>query len=469
MLKQTMMTAAGLAFLAGAPLWAGQVLKLDDDGKRTFEVGADEQFRMERYSRNVYLGPDHLAADDGPAYEYLRMRDRVWGKLTLSPDVVVFGRLAHRWQYFSSRAGNNNIRNQNSARTTTWRFPEEVVVDNLYLNLDKIAGSNWSLRLGRFDLTEGPKSDPVFGNGMILRDGTPRDGGRTNYFDGALATWKGKKDTVRLTGLHSSYKDEFPVINDQSRALNRGGAWLAGGSWTHEFAKSFKTELYYFHADINDKAGEAENARLEVPGIRVFGDLHPQVSYSLEYAREFGHYQGGTAGGAMQDAAGEMVDARLNLKAPEGTLFAPVFKLEYTQFSGNDKGTAGRYEGWHPLFADNAVLFREECYYVINKGNWTNLHQYRLACELTLRGGDAKNGDAGKVMLTPTWSSLYADRQENGTGGGGHIGELPAVYLDWQVKAWWKVSVSAAGFLPGGYYGDGHPGEWLRLEMTFTF
>jgi hypothetical protein len=58
---------------------------------------------------------------------------------------------------------------------------------------------------------------------------------------------------------------------------------------------------------------------------------------------------------------------------------------------------------------------------------------------------------------------------ENGTGGGGHIGELAALYVDYQVNAWWKISLSATEFMPGGYYGDGHNGEWIRLEMTFTF
>ena len=447
-----------LLLAVGVQAWAGPTLKLDAAGRRTLEIGADEQLRLEHWGNGAYMGPEHKSADEGGnAVEYFRMRERVWGKLTLSPDVLVYGRITHRWQYFTAHP---KIFTTN---TSPWHYPDEVIVDNLYLNLDKIGGSGWSLRGGRFDLADA-KGKPLFGNGMLFYDGTGRDGGRTLYFDGALATWQGEKDIVRLAGLFGKREEWFPAINDQGRQLRRGDSYIGGGAWTHQFCKQFQTEASFFHVNIRDNVAHAEEAALEVPAIRVFGELHPLVEYSVEYAREYGSYQGGVKNGAMQDACGSMLDARLNLKTPEGTALQPVFKLEYTMFSGDSQATTGKYEGWHPLFAEYPI-WREELYPQTQK--WTNLHQYRLACELTVRNGD-KSG-VGKLVVTPVWATLWADRADAGTGGGEHVGELPSLFVDYQVKSWWKASLQSSYFLPGNYFADRQGGEWIRLEMTFTY
>jgi hypothetical protein len=214
--------------------------------------------------------------------------------------------------------------------------------------------------------------------------------------------------------------------------------------------------------------------RAQVPGLRLFGDLHPLLGYSVEYARQWGQYQAGDPSGEMQEMAGYMLDLRLDVRTPEDTALNPVFKLQYTVFSGDDPNSHERYEGWHPLFADNVALFRDECYYTINNGNWTNLHQYRVACEMVLRAGNSRAGNAGRLTVTPAWSSLHADcgantTSGNGSGGGSHIGEAPSFAVDYQVKSWWTASLMGAYFIPGSYYQDGKPGEWIRLMMTFTY
>ncbi len=470
MKKMTVLVAMAMA-TSGGWAQAGTTIKLDKEGTRKLEIGADEQLRVENYSRAIMMtgGPQYTDANRGPDYQYFRMRERVWGKLTLSPDIFVYGRLAHRWQYYTSRPGINNI-NTVPQGASTWRFPDEVVLDNLYLNLDKVGGSNWSLRLGRFDLTDGPKNDPVFGNGMLFKDGTGRDGGRTAGMDGILATWKGEKDTIRLAGLYGTQEDWISPLNDKERVVRRGDTWVGGGAWTHTFAKAFKTEAYFFHFEIKDPLSDRENAQLEVPGLRIFGDLHPLVDYSVEYARQFGTYQNNVVGGPMKQASGFMLDARLNLKTPEGTTWQPVLKLQYTLFSGDHGGTGG-FEGWHPVLGDGA-LYREECYYIINgAGRWTNLHQYRASLDMTVLPGDAKRGNVGKLQVAPGWASLHADRGETGggLGGGTHYGEMPTLFVDYQVTKWWKASLQTAYFIAGDYYKPSRNGAWVRLEMTLTF
>ena len=113
--------------------------------------------------------------------------------------------------------------------------------------MESIGGSGWSLRAGRFDLLD-EKGKPLFGNGMVLLDGTPRDGGRSLYFDGVLATYRpdNERDTFRLAALYGDSKEWLYAINDQDRSLRRGDTWIGGGSWVHSFCKEFNTELYYY-------------------------------------------------------------------------------------------------------------------------------------------------------------------------------------------------------------------------------
>lgn len=458
---------AGGALLEQAAVADVTVLK-DADGKPRLSIGGDTSIRFEHYTNETYFRNMNLPSSyDGPETEFYRQQTRLWGTLQLAPDVSLFTRFAQRWQYFWSRPGENN------ASSATWEWPDEIIIDNLYLNADKIGGTNWSVRAGRMDLVEKDASGrevPMFGNGMMLFEGTPRDGSRTIYFDGAVASYKGENDTLRLFGFYNQYKDRFLVISDQNRRLSAADTGVAGAYWTHRFAKEFNTDLYLFGVNADDDVYEQQNMQMAVPGFRVFGAPHALVDYSVEYARQFGEYQAGVTDGDRLDAYGSLLDARLNVKTPEGTFLQPVFQFEYTWFSGDDPGTTESYEGWCPTFAQYPIWREELMPTMTSGGNWTNLHQFRLGVPLSVV--------PKKVTVSPFYAYLLADHPGRTMAGGGganadgsEIGHMVGGFIDYKITPWWSTSFIVSALFPGDYF-DGAAGgvqDWIRLETRLWF
>ena len=449
------LTAAAMVLVAGSTLVRAEyVLKLGDNQKLT--VGADAQLRLDHYDRDAYnidrdVGANHATAENGPAVEYLRVRERVWGKLELAPDTYFQARLANRWQEYSSRQQTNN-----NAGRTGYQFPDEVVVDNLYFNWGHIADSQWSLTLGRQDI--------ILGNGMVLLDGTPQDANRTIYFDGAVVTWEPtERDTVKFLALYDTYKDTIGTINDRNRRLRRGDTGVLGSYYTHKFHKALNVDLYYLYVNINDPDlpqdpnRDRMNAAMSVPGLRVFGTPHALFDYSAEVAKEMGECTNGTYAGAKMD--GWMSDLRLGFKTCEGTPLSPKLNLEYTYLSGDNTTSTKEFEGWHPVYAEYPI-WREELIPNLNRGNWTNLHQPRAEVQLQL---------AKDVKLTTAYAVMLADYKSGSTGQGSHIGDIASLFIDYKVNKHLAFSVQAAEFYPGDFYSDGHNTEWLRFETTVTF
>jgi len=453
-----------LALLFRTSSEAEQVLLSGADGRPVLRFGADEQFRpLEHHSRLIWYTPDYGPAESGPPVDCVRFRERVW--LLWEPDVdwQLGLRLAHRNWYYLSRPGPNNY------KRGTWRFPDEVIVDNLQFTWGRPERSGPFVRVGRFDLTEG--GAPVFGNGLIIADGTSLDGGRSSYFDGVLGGWRSedKADQLRVGLFYLDWKDRTLVINDVQRALLPGNCTVALVEWRHRVSESLTVAPYLFEDAVSDHQARKENGHIGVAGLRFSGVLAPGLDYSADFARQFGHYQAGVVAGPLLDCEGAFADLRLNRRLPDWAGTALTLRAEYTWFSGDDPRSTGSYEGWHPLFALNMPLFREECYYTLNKGLWTNLHHLQLQLEAVLRKGDPRSNQAGRLSLVPGWTSLWADRHAGSPGGGSHYGEMPSLFFDWQSTRWLKLTLLGGALIPGDYYRGGGLGEWLRAELLFTY
>ncbi len=415
-------------------------------------VGGDIRVRLTHFDRDV-INQDG-ALPNGPAVEYLRVRERVWGCFDLAENACVNVRLVNRWHSYSSMVGNNSA--QDGSR---WTFPDEVVVDQLNLTISDIMDGKWSMVIGRQDI--------VLGNGMVMLEGTPYDQGRTIYFDGITAKYQDDCNTLTLLALYNEYKDTTAFINDQNRRLRRGDTYVFGGYWTHNFNQNINTDLYYLWIDIDDDDDATaerehpadENAVLSVAGVRVFGSPDPQLDYSIEIAKQFGDFQEAEA-----DMTGMMIDARLTLKAEEGTALSPSLDLEYTKLTGDDPASADEFEGWHPVFAEYPI-WREELLPILFNGNWSNLSQYRAALNLTLADNDTYS-----LKVQASVAQLLADYGEAGTGGGDTIGQLYSGFVDVAMK---KTPISfaleLAQFEPGDYYDDGHTAEWIRFQTYYKF
>ncbi len=424
------------------------------DGKEC-SVGGDVQVRLTRFDRDVASQDGALA--NGPALEYLRVRERVWGCFDLAENAMINVRLVNRWQYFSSRHEDNSA--QDGSR---WTFPDELVVDQLNLTVDNIMNGNWSAVIGRQDI--------MLGNGMVILEGTPYDQGRTIYFDGITAKYQDGCNTLTLLALYNEWKDSTVFVNDQNRRLRRGDTGVFGAYWTHNFSEVFNTDVYGLWIDIDDDRDGAaepdeynhdadENARFAIVGARVFGSPHEQIDYSLEMATQRGKTRANDL-----DMTGTMIDARLTLKAGEGVAMAPSLDLQYSMFSGDDPASNDEYEGWHMAFAEYPV-WREELLPITFNANWSNLSQYRTALNLQL--ADTENYNL-KCQIAA--AHLTADYGENGTGGGSVAGQIYSAFADLALKKYpVTFALEMAQFEPGNYFNDGHTADWVRLQAIYTF
>lgn len=454
-------------FVGQAALAAG--LKLEYTEGKFLTVGGDMRVRFEGWDRNVFW-PEGVppAVGDGANVDYLRIRTRLMLGLDLWDGAKLDARFANRVHKVSS-----HWLNPNDQRTATWKYPDEIIIEQLVLTLtDPVGIDGLTLKLGRQDF--------ILGNGMVMLEGTPYDQGRGIYFDGISAKYKTQCDVFTVFAFYDEYKDPYVVANDRERTLRRGDIFTTGIDWIHTFSDVVKTDLYYIYAKVHDNDTSAlgarhfesnSNARLHIIGARVFGSPNEWLDYSLEAAHQFGKYEenpnidspGFPGSEGKADAKGWFVDARLTAKFAD-TMFSPKVMFQYSYFSGDDASTTGKYEGWDPLFAEYP-MYREELLPIMLNGSWTNLHIYRLEGKLKLHE---------RVNFTCAAAYMLADESSNGRpgfggGNGSHFGNLYSAFLDITLHERVKTSFEAAFFDPGSYWAGNNHSEWLRWQTVFTF
>ncbi len=414
-----------------------------------FSWGGDIRIRGTRIDRNTF-SPDG-AIPSGPDVQWLRVRTRLWMDYALSDKIRFDLRLAHRWHHVSS-----HFLDPNNQDTTTWRFPDEVIFDQLKITVDDVGGLPLRLTIGRQDL--------ILGRGMIVLEGTAYDQGRGIYFDGLRGTWQQGNTTVDLFGFYSSKTDDFIVINDRNRLLRRGDTLLTGIYWTEKINPAFNTDLYYMYNQIRDDFvvigdGVRDDVRLHITGGRIFGKPHDLIDYSAEFA-----VQRGKLRQTDRDMKGMMSDLRLGFLLPGNLPFSPKLNLQYTWMRGEDK-TANTYKGWHPVAAEYPI-WREELMPIANRGNWTNLHNYRLEAILQLHD-KVRWTNAGSLLRADTVAG-YNDPFGNPRRGK-TMGQLYSSFLDYSATKKWTLRLEAALLKPGSYYASDNSAHWLRLESYYRF
>jgi len=157
-----------------------------------FDAGGDFRLRYEFKDNWMDKGKTTVS----PKYEdYYRMRSRVWGRVSYGDTRAAYLRLGNEFR---------NYRNspENASKN---KFPDEVFIDNLYLNVKEIGG--WvDVRFGRQDIKEGA--------GRVVSDGTPGDGSRSAYFDAIRATLRVfEKSDIDLIATWNRYRDTWTIGN----------------------------------------------------------------------------------------------------------------------------------------------------------------------------------------------------------------------------------------------------------------
>ncbi len=443
---------AVVSLLAFLPVYAGVEYQLNDDMRLTLQ--GDMRLRWENFNSGV-ITPS--GGQSGGQIGYLRLRTRVAGTLELPDGISIQARLVNRVHKVST----HYLLDPNDRETTTWKYPDEVIFDKLLIEFKEIAGSDFSLTLGRQDL--------ILGNGMIILEGTPFDQGRSLYQDGAVLRYKGDVDTVTAFIMYNHWKDRTAFINDQNRRLRTGDTLTAGLYWTHFVNKLLQFDLYYVFNDVDDDdltnriASHPfdNNLSLHTFGARVFGKaFEDRLEYSLELAR-----QGGVSSLDHADIEAYMLDARVRVHAPKGMFLSPSLGFEYYYASGDDPDTR-KNEGWNTLLAEYP-RYGEELLPIMLNGVWSNMHFLRTDLNLLCSKDFTANFSVG---------NLFADNIDRAgtlpvarTGGGNYMGTLLSLMLDYRLNKNWSFSTKMSRFSPGNYFVNGKEGYWCQLQVLAEF
>jgi len=433
-------------------VFAGAVYQLDDDMRLTLH--GDMRLRWENFNSGV-ITPSGGQKDG--QIGYLRLRTRLGGTLELPDGISIKARLVNRVHKVST----HYLYDPNDRETATWKFPDEVIVDQLLIEFKEIAGSDFTLTLGRQDL--------MLGSGMIILEGTPFDQGRTLYQDGAVLRYNGEADTVTTFVMYNQWKDRTVFINDQNRRLRVGDTLTAGIYWTHSVSELLKFDLYYVFNDVDDDdltnriASHPfdNNLSLHTVGTRIFGKaFEEQFDYSLEMAR-----QGGVNSLQHADIEAYMLDGRVRVHAPKGMFLSPSLGFEYYYASGDNPDTS-KHEGWNTLLAEYP-RYGEELLPIMLNGVWSNMHFLRTDVGLVFSRDFKGNFAVGNLYADDTdRDGLYPVAR---TGGGSYMGTLLALMLDYRYNEYLSFSAKMAKFSPGSYFADGKEGYWCQLQVMAEF
>ena len=421
--------------------------------------GADLRIREEAFD-DIPILADPPGITRGGGNNYFRIRSRLWGSAT-GDAITLYGRLVNEFrEYLEPDA------------SSAWDWPDELVVDQLYLDLKGLADGTFDVRIGRQDMR--------LGAGRILLEGTPKDGSRTLYFDAARVTWHlDGMATLDAFGIYNqarSYLDIGPLDRDNTgfdkyyNDLTESGGGLYA---TLKRLPRMPVECYYIFKDESAWNSFASGdppqpvkqlgRQTHTIGTRLLPGLNAQIGFEFEGAAQFGEtddkrdisgYLG--YGAAIWTLPVEIAKAR-------PTLTAGLYYL-----SGDDSGTADKDEGWNPLWS-RYPQFSELYIYAFDAekaGYWSNVLYPSLSAAIKFSYFHKLSLSAG-VMYAP---------EENGPGDGNRRGNLYTARYDFPIAdGLLAKSDRMYGHLlaecldPGDYYKVDHTAYFLRWELVYSF
>lgn len=430
-----------------------------------FKIGGDVRLRQ-TYFDNVPYYRDKYFSDTN----FLRLRTRLWAEIQPWEDVSFRGRISNEFRYYFEPSG-----------TTNYRFPDEIFVDQLYVNVKKLSGGSLDLRIGRQELR--------YGTGKIIANGTPKSSGRTEYFDAARVTWKGIKDTeIDIIGIYDRPTNNL-VINPQGRDLTGYPSWRewmteAGfgiyiknkslPKLTIEAYSIYKRESSWeFDGDLYTDVGrvqiyDPETNMVKVPalqfntfGMRIMPQFTDTLEGNFEAAYQTGYYDGGTP------KTGYMADFLLKWKMPFLHRLKPVLGAGWYYTSGRDPSKDTE-EGWDSPFARWAgysVIYQTTLSYE-GGGRWSNVNMYYSDLTVNPLPWLQSNFMIG-YLLAPV---------RDGGGDGNIRGWLASIRANFQLaESILRKNDTLRGELrlemlkPGDYYPENDLAYYARWELVYSF
>ena len=401
-----------------------------------------------------------------PNQNYIRYRPRVWGAVK-NEDFKLYMRVADEMRSYTTPEGSSN-----------YRWPDELFVDNLYLDLYNLFDGWLDIRAGRQDFYGA--TGPTYGAGRVFLDGTPGDGSRTLFMDAVRATVKfDEKNTLDVLAIYNS--PENPLSMGRSYPYGYGDRPLTGGKDETEWGGGlyFRSkevadvpfELYYFYKR-ETKTVTAANGSLpdgrntHTVGARVMPKISETLSAEVEGAAQRGEKDSGP------NTSGYMGYAGLTYKPLVDSTAKPYVTGAIYYLSGDkDRGNGQSDSAWDPLWArwpQFSELYVYNTIYGPVPGYWSNLVYPHVAAGIAFAPGHKVSSSLGP---------MYTATEDNLGGGDGNLrGWLGMIRYDFPLvknifgkRGELFGHVTAEVLDPGDYYVSDQVAYFLRWEVNARF
>lgn len=448
---------------------AVSLLSLASYGKTEFDAGADLRIREELMENVPGLPGGGLlsTAARGEFRNHIRFRPRVWGEMKFEKEDLgkfrLYVRLTDEFRWCPEPYQNANT------------FPDEVILDNLYLEGTGLFDGFLDFKIGRQDLYGAFDLDHIF------VDGTPGDGSRTTYAD--MATIKlhvAEKSSIDLLAL---YNFDDNVIrwgtergNHRSLSGLGGGAepemddWGVGIIWNSEITDYLPYRLFLIQKNTMEfeRGGEIRPwTQRELIGGKITPRIDEEWSLQFEAMGQVG------CNGDGATLSGWSTYAGINWKSATESTIKPFAKLGYHFMSGDDDAADedGGNNAWDPMWArgvNDSEMFLYGTHY--GAAWWSNMHYLKLTAGLNFGRAHGLNGNVGPIFAA----------NQDGLGGGdgffkGMLYQLnyafPIMLADREKGERFEIvgHLLAEFFNPGNYFETEKPAWFFRWQVEFKF
>jgi len=455
------------------------LIALGAQGGVDFDLGADERIRQELLE-NVpglpgQLGPDGQRHGAGVLYpnvrrpftNHMRFRTRVWGELKLTTenagDWRIFTRLANECRWCPEPYSN--------ART----FPDELILDNLFLEGKGLFDGLMDITIGRRDLYN------LYGLDHIFVDGTPGDGSRTTYGDIVqLGFQVTDEERLDLFFLHNCDRNNIRWGTERSDVTSMTGFggdtdrdmddWGGGAIWSGKayqkaldyqlFAMNKTTEGFYRNNVYHQWTSRA------LVGFKLVPHLNAEWSVPLEAMGQAGK------NGDGDFLSGWSTYVGVNWKSARSG-WKPFSSLGFHTMSGDKNASEedGGHHAWDPMWArgvNDSELFLYGTHY--GQAWWSNMLYTKLTA-----GVDFGRSHKATASTGPMWATV-----QDGMGGGdgrfkGLLSQLrydfPLWLADKEKGERFEIvgHVIAEYFNPGSYFETEKPAWFFRWQIELKF
>lgn len=405
------------------------------------ELGADFRFRLV-YDEARKLDKEAVGHDRIQT----RYRARVQAKFKFTDDLDFNLRLVTEPRYYT--------RPPSEPKQLAYH---EALFDKFNLTWRNAFGLPMTAVIGRQEIK--------LGSEWLITDGTPLDGGRTNFFDALRFTYnlEDYNTTADLIWVenHADSAKWLQPFNDRDIDLAEQDEQGAILYLAQKTGKDSGRDLYFIYKhDSSRNRSSGSEGEIYTIGFRKYGRLDEHWQYNMEFAPQFGHKNGKSLGafGTNNQLIYNFNDEKKN-----------KIYLGYEYLSGNDDPDKnfdkvfGRVDTWSVLYQGGGIDSIDGREY-----DSSNLHRVYTDWATNL---------TEKTELKTGYALLFADDNtyKGGTGGmsksGNFRGQLARCQLKYKVCKNIEHCLEGELFFPGDFYNDDRNdvAAFARYGVLFTW